>query len=168
MWHCMAMYCKKVAFCSGHTTVKAGSESDLLDALYSIGPVRYTQKQMADCFLCLNPHYHHICSVSVDASSYSFKYYHGGTYTDDSCSTKKLNHAMLLVGYGTYGGQDYWIVKNRYLHEMYISLYTCCWWWTCLLCSWGTTWGNQGYMRIARNRNNTCGIATAATYPNVE
>ena len=50
----------------------------------------------------------------MDASSYAFKYYGGGTYTDDNCSSKKLNHAMLLVGYGTYGGQDYWIVKNRY------------------------------------------------------
>ena len=52
-------------------------------------------------------------SVSVDASSFSFKYYHGGIYVDDSCSNKKLNHAMLLVGYGTSGEQDYWIVKNR-------------------------------------------------------
>ena len=52
-------------------------------------------------------------SVSVDVSSFSFKYYHGGIYVDDSCSNKKLNHAMLLVGYGTSGEQDYWIVKNR-------------------------------------------------------
>ena len=52
-------------------------------------------------------------SISVDASSYSFKYYHGGIYVEESCSTKKLNHAMLLVGYGSYGEQDYWIVKNR-------------------------------------------------------
>ena len=52
--------------------------------------------------------------MSVDASSFSFKYYHGGIYVDDNCSNKKLNHAMLLVGYGSYGDQKYWIVKNRY------------------------------------------------------
>jgi C1A family cysteine protease len=93
MWHCMESYCKKVAYCSGCRRVESGSETDLLDALYTIGPI----------------------SISIDASSYSFKYYHGGVYVEESCSTKKLNLALLLVGYGSYGGQDYWIVKNRYV-----------------------------------------------------
>lgn len=118
----MAMYCKKVAFCSGHTVVKSGSESDMLDALYSIGPIRYLHVCTCTCTwytvsMVYNPLLSSMMckSVSVDATSYSFKFYHGGTYTDDSCSTKKLNHAMLVVGYGSYGGQDYWLVKNRYL-----------------------------------------------------
>lgn len=35
------------------------------------------------------------------------------------------------------------------------------------LCSWGTSWGDAGYMYLARNGNNTCGIATYALYPSV-
>ena len=53
-------------------------------------------------------------SVNVDSNSYEFQFYSGGLYMDKSCSSSKLNHAMLLVGYGTSNeGQDYWILKNR-------------------------------------------------------
>ena len=60
----------------------------------------------------------HTHSVSVDSNSYEFQFYSGGLYVDYSCSSSKLNHAMLLVGYGTSnGGQDYWILKNRSEHH---------------------------------------------------
>lgn len=85
-------------------------------------------------------------SVSIDSSHKSFQSYGDGVYYEPQCNTKNLTHAMLVVGYGTLSnGGDYWLVKN----------------------SWGTSWGIKGYIKIARNRNNHCGIASMAYYPRV-
>jgi len=54
---------------------------------------------------------------------------------------KELNHAVLLVGYGDFNGEPYWLVKN----------------------SWSTHWGNSGYILISR-KNNNCGVLTSPTY----
>ncbi|XP_059423990.1 cathepsin S-like [Carassius carassius] len=75
-------------------------------------------------------------SVSIDATRPQFIMYHSGVYNDPSCS-KIINHAVLVVGYGAIAGQDFWLVKN----------------------SWGTGFGDGGYIRMARNQNNMCGIA---------
>jgi len=83
-------------------------------------------------------------SIVVDAS---FGSYSSGVLTSN-CGTN-FNHAVLLVGYGTdptYG--DYWKVKN----------------------SWGSGWGENGYIRLCRNcnRNNglgQCGILEYGVYP---
>lgn len=99
----------------------------------------------------------------------SFQYYTSGIYYDTDCSKTNLNHAMLVVGYGSDSvtGLDYWILKNRQVatplsrnhSSFYYSLNTH---------SWGKYWGDDGYMYMARNQNNMCGIATAATYPNLQ
>lgn len=65
-------------------------------------------------------------------------------YDDPECKLK-LDHAVVVVGYGTTtDGIDYWLVKN----------------------SWGPNWGEGGYVRMIRNKN-MCGIAEVAVYPNL-
>nr|DAD25471.1 TPA_asm: hypothetical protein HUJ06_026935 [Nelumbo nucifera] len=85
-------------------------------------------------------------SVAIDASSNDFLFYSTGVFTGE-CGTD-LNHAVTVVGYGTSEeGMKYWLLKN----------------------SWGTQWGDKGYMRIQRDvaasNGGLCGIAMKASYP---
>lgn len=77
-------------------------------------------------------------SIAIEADQSGFQFYNGGVFTG-ACGTK-LDHGVLLVGYGTDGSQDYWKIKN----------------------SWGATWGEKGYIRFIRGANK-CGLANAAT-----
>ncbi|KAF0288391.1 Cathepsin L [Amphibalanus amphitrite] len=106
---------------SSWVQISEGDESELEDAVANVGPI----------------------AIRTDASHFSFQLYSRGVYNEPHCSSSRLDHAMLVVGYGTESGQDYWLVKN----------------------SWGTGWGLSGYIKMSRNAGNQCGVATDANYP---
>jgi hypothetical protein len=109
-------------------------------------------------------------SIAIDAAHKSFVFYSSGVFygiylifsdfeilfvlfffnfflfkiQEPDCKNKPddLDHAVLLVGYGTLFGEPYWLVKN----------------------SWSTYWGNDGYVLMSQKDNN-CGVTTQTTYP---
>lgn len=81
-----------------------------------------------------------VAAISIDAGHPTFHNYQGGIYDEPACSSTQLDHGVGLVGYGTENNIDYWIVRN----------------------SWGNIWGEHGYIRMIRNKDNQCGVATVA------
>ncbi|CAB3379778.1 Hypothetical predicted protein [Cloeon dipterum] len=113
--------------CSDHPKIlkilrlRSNSEVELMKVVAFLGPVAFT----------------------IDGGLNSFHHYRGGIYSDPNCRAYEKSHSMVIVGYGTDNGQDYWLVKN----------------------SWGYGWGEKGYARMARNKNNFCGIANNVFFP---
>ncbi|KAJ3696703.1 hypothetical protein LUZ61_000408 [Rhynchospora tenuis] len=83
-------------------------------------------------------------SVAIATSGSAFQFYSGGIFTGP-CTTQ-LDHGVTVVGYNNTGSTHYWIVKN----------------------SWGTSWGESGYIRMLKDYSKTsglCGIAIEPSYP---
>ncbi|XP_027332459.1 low-temperature-induced cysteine proteinase-like isoform X2 [Abrus precatorius] len=84
-------------------------------------------------------------SVAIEGGGREFQLYISGIFSG-RCGTA-LDHGVAAVGYGTADGHDYWLVRN----------------------SWGTSWGEEGYIRMERNlgtsRSGKCGIAIEPSYP---
>ena len=82
-------------------------------------------------------------SIAIDAMD--IMNYSSGIYTG-SCGTS-LDHGVLVVGYGSENGVDYWKIKN----------------------SWGDNWGEDGYFRLQRTSGSTgsgmCGMLECPSYP---
>lgn len=110
--------CKPEVTLTGFTDIPKGDESSLLAAVGK-GPV----------------------SIAIEADKNAFQLYKSGVLDSDSCG-KALDHGVLIVGYGSDSGKDYWKIKN----------------------SWGPTWGEDGYIRMVRNKD-MCGLADMASYP---
>jgi C1A family cysteine protease len=85
-------------------------------------------------------------SIAIEADQRDFQLYNSGVFTG-TCGTN-LDHGVLVVGYGSEDGSDYYLVKN----------------------SWGTSWGESGYIKLGRgpqynNGQGQCGILLEASYP---
>lgn len=104
-----------------YTDIKRYDDEGLKAAVATVGPI----------------------SIAVSAGNTHFLQYGGGVFNGDTCNPGSLDHGILLVGYGSENGQDYWLVKN----------------------SWGPRWGEKGFMRLTRSKKNACGISTQASYP---
>jgi len=81
-------------------------------------------------------------SVVTNGGSWAFQNYAGGIFTA-ACTA--IDHAVVVAGYGVSGTTQYWLVRN----------------------SWGSSWGEQGYIRIAINPSNnySCFIEYEAILP---
>lgn len=109
---CDSSKIKPVAFNDGYVELTTNNYTELVTAAGTKGPI----------------------SISIAASGFKFQFYGGGVLSN--CNDYVMDHAVQLVGYGTDGGKDYWLVRN----------------------SWGN-WGESGYIRMQRygEGNEPCG-----------
>jgi len=97
----------------GYATLPANQQDPLLNAVAKYGPI----------------------AVSVDAAKWG--HYETGVFDGCNQTNPTINHAVLLVGYGTDAKEgDYWLVRN----------------------SWAATWGEKGYIRVKREKVPRCGV----------
>jgi len=97
---------KTVAGNTGFVRLPANNYSALMNAVATVGPI----------------------AISLDAS---WRNYESGVYTGACGAT--IDHAVVLVGYGTEGANDYYLVRN----------------------SWGESFGEGGYIKLKRNADDS-------------
>jgi len=121
---CRSSSCKEVATISGYKDVPQNSDSAMMSAIAQ-QPV----------------------SVAIQADQSAFQFYTGGVLTSNACGTS-LDHGVLVVGYGSESGTDFYKVKN----------------------SWGASWGLKGYILLGRGSSynggkGQCGVLMQPSYP---
>ncbi|XP_063532982.1 procathepsin L-like [Cydia strobilella] len=78
--------------------------------------------------------------LAVGINAADLHHYAKGILEPDQCKGKKVDHGVVLVGYGEENGKQYWLIKN----------------------SWGTVWGEKGYVRLRRGVD-ACKMGTGYT-----
>jgi len=107
---------KPVGFNTGLTELAVNNYTQLIQAVATKGPI----------------------AISLDAGGFFENQAYGGGVVSCGTHSYDMDHAVQLVGYGTDGGKDYWLVRN----------------------SWGQDWGESGYIRLQRfgEGKEPCGI----------
>lgn len=83
-------------------------------------------------------------SIIFDHLHHSFFQYSKGIYYEPNCiESNEFTHGALIVGFGSENGIEYWTIKN----------------------SFGSIWGEKGFFKIARNKDNHCLIGKYAMIP---
>lgn len=114
---------KKILKIKGYVQLPPGDEFSLMKAVAKIGPI----------------------SAAMEVTNNTRQFVGKSIFYDKTChrSSDFMNHAVLIVGYGSINGFEYWLIKN----------------------SWGDSFGDNGFAKIARNKGNHCNIATDVSYP---
>ena len=80
-------------------------------------------------------------SVNIYDHADAFKHYKSGVIRELP-NHAQTTHSVVLVGWGSENGLDYWVIRN----------------------SWGANWGDHGYAKIGRGHN-YIGINNVVVYP---
>ena len=123
------------------TTGKAGECDSSCSKVKDTAPSGYTDVNPNDVGALETALTQQPVSIAVAVND-AFQLYKSGVF-DGTCG-EDVNHGVLAVGFGS-DGKDFWKVKN----------------------SWGTSWGEDGYIRIAKDDSNLCHVLDAPSFPSL-
>jgi C1A family cysteine protease len=128
-------------------TAKQGSCKTTGLSQVNLGTIKYTdikqgdEKGLADALVKYGPMF-----IGLHVSDDALMFYQSGVVKINNCKNGRndIEHALALVGYGYDNSLklSYWTIKN----------------------SWGADWGENGYVRLAKDAGNMCGVTTLASW----
>lgn len=114
-----------------YSAIPKFNESSMLTALQA-GPVSVSIATNSNFMLYRYVKTTASCNIhQSEADTNLFVDISSGIFSDDTCKNGTIAHGVVIVGQNVVNGTDYWIVRN----------------------SWGTSWGQKGYVYMKRNVN---------------
>jgi len=118
--------------CNGCPARPTGCQPVFISNMFSANPGDITSIKQA------------VSIIPVTAAFFAnddFQNYRGGVFQTSTCPSGQTNHLIMITGWGTDNGLNYWWVKN----------------------SWGGNWGEAGYVRFLMG-SNMCGMESYVSY----